>query len=84
MNSSPMYTYDVVGNTEVMSNFPRTRMGTNGLVVHQPSTGGTLDGVKEWLDKESLGIKGFPNKYAVASAAALGLLAWYGKKKRWY
>lgn len=82
MNGSPMYTQDIVGNAEVLSAFPRTRMGTNGLVIHRPSTGAGLDAVKEWLDKESLG-HGIKNKYLVAGLAACGL-AYYGHKKRWF
>jgi hypothetical protein len=74
-----MHTYDVVGASELMGG--RSRMGTNGLVIHQPSTGGLTDDVKAWLDKES--IKGVKNKYLVAGLAAAGLV-WYGYKHRWF
>lgn len=49
----------------------------------RPSTGGTLDNVKEFLDKESLGVEGLKNKYLVAGALVLGL-GYYGYKEGWF
>lgn len=73
------HTYDVVGRSELMGSPHRT--GTNGLVIHRPPSTGGLEGVKEWLDKRSVG--NIQNKYLVAGAAALGL-AYYGYTQRWF
>lgn len=68
--------WDLIGASERMS----PRSGTNGIVIHTPQTGG-LEGVKEWLEKKSVG--NIPNKYLVAGVAFAGL-AWYAKSQRWF
>lgn len=68
-------TYDVVGHSEIM------RPAAQGIVLRSPSTGGSLDSLKEWLDKRS--VANIPNKFIVAGVAAAGLL-YYGHKKRWF
>lgn len=69
---------DIVGRSELME---RSRTGTNGIIIHQPQTGGGLDSVKEWLDKESIG--DIKNKWLVAGVALAGL-AYYGHTQRWF
>lgn len=70
-----------IGATEYLGYAaPQTFTGHSPILYHQPSTGG-LEGVKEWLEKKSIG--NIPNKYLVAGAALAGL-AWYARSQRWW
>ncbi len=56
---------------------------STGNALWAPATGaepGALDKLKEFMDKETAGVK---NKYLLAGAAALGI-GYYGYTKGWF